>query len=263
MGQFETNPQPVERDMICQDPAGNWTTRRSGDREETQTAVVWKCLPFIRSGQNHLASHIERRRKTRQTEEEVGRQHQRMDRPGVRQVPESIGEQRKMEETCCEIICGAPVTFRWGGSEKEPLILSLESFQLLSYFHELLTKDYPSSWNTLAWFFSSVQSLDQLVRWGDMRDDSADIPFQSFLQEAPVSSSGKGRDVHSLMLSLQHFFCRPGISHPPWCPQGWFWRGSHGVWLTRSLIFRVVLNSGFYCTNLIWSENWSDQIHIL
>ena len=26
--------------------------------------------------------------KTRQTEEEVGRQHQRMDRPGVRQVPE-------------------------------------------------------------------------------------------------------------------------------------------------------------------------------
>ena len=35
----------------------------------------------------HLARHSERG-KTRQTEEEVGRQHQGMDRPGVRQVPE-------------------------------------------------------------------------------------------------------------------------------------------------------------------------------
>ena len=48
--------------------------------------------------------------KTRQTEEEVGRQHQGMDRPGVRQVPEGSGEQGKMEETGCEIICGAPTT---------------------------------------------------------------------------------------------------------------------------------------------------------
>ena len=44
--------------------------------------------------------------KTSQTEEEVGRQHQGMDRPGVRQVPEGSGEQRKMEGTGCEIICG-------------------------------------------------------------------------------------------------------------------------------------------------------------
>ena len=43
-------------------------------------------------------------------EEEVGRQHQGMDRPGVRQVPEGSGEHRKMEETGCEIICGAPAT---------------------------------------------------------------------------------------------------------------------------------------------------------
>ena len=46
----------------------------------------------------------------RQTEEEVGRQHQGMDRPGVRQVPEGSGEHGKMEETRCEIICGAPAT---------------------------------------------------------------------------------------------------------------------------------------------------------
>ena len=31
--------------------------------------MVWSCLPFIRSGKNHLARHSERRRKTRQAEE--------------------------------------------------------------------------------------------------------------------------------------------------------------------------------------------------
>ena len=40
-----------------------------------QSAVVWSCLPFIRSGQNHLARLSERRKKTMQTEEELGRQH--------------------------------------------------------------------------------------------------------------------------------------------------------------------------------------------
>ena len=94
----------------CQDPADNWTTRRPpDDRKETQTAVVWSCFPCIRSGQNHLATHSKRRKKTRQTEEEVGRQHQRTDRPGVRQVPKGNGEQRKMEKAGCKI-CGAPTT---------------------------------------------------------------------------------------------------------------------------------------------------------
>ena len=48
--------------------------------------------------------------KTRQKEEEVGKQHQGMDRPGVCQVPEGSEEQGKMEETGCEIFCGAPMT---------------------------------------------------------------------------------------------------------------------------------------------------------
>ena len=72
--------------------------------------VVWSCLPFIRSGQNHLARHSERAKKTRQTEEEVGRQHQGMDTPGVRHVPEGSGEQEKLEETGCKIIIGALTT---------------------------------------------------------------------------------------------------------------------------------------------------------
>ena len=52
----------------------------------------------------------ERGKKTRQTEEEVGRQHQGMDRPGVCQVPEGSGEQGKKEETGCKIISGALAT---------------------------------------------------------------------------------------------------------------------------------------------------------
>ena len=71
-----------------------------------QTEVAWICLPFIRSGQNRLAMHGEKRKKTRQTEEEVGRQHQGTNRPGVRQVLEDSGE----KGTGCEIICGAPTT---------------------------------------------------------------------------------------------------------------------------------------------------------
>ena len=65
-----------------------------------------------------------------------------------------------------------------------------------------------------------------------MRNDSAEILFQSFLQEAVVSSSGVGKDVHSLILlgdassisSADH-----GVAHPPGCPEGWFWRGCHDV----------------------------------
>ena len=72
--------------------------------------MIWSCLPFIRSGQNHLARHSERGKKTRQTEEELGRQHQGMDRPGVRQVLEGSGEQGKMEKAGCKTICGAPTT---------------------------------------------------------------------------------------------------------------------------------------------------------
>ena len=49
-------------------------------------------------------------------------------------------------------------------------------------------------------------ALDRLDHWGDMKEDSAEILFQSFLQEALVSRSGMGRDVHSLM-AIQHFFC--------------------------------------------------------
>ena len=127
-----------QRGSPCQDPAGNWTTQRSHDHHiEMQTAAVWSYLPCIRSGQTILQGSVKGGRiviylvcafspvshkglcirtegkKTWLTEEEVGKQHQGMDRRGVCQVPEGSGElekKRKMKETGCEITRGAPTT---------------------------------------------------------------------------------------------------------------------------------------------------------
>ena len=96
--------------------AGNRTARRPPDhRKETQAEVVWSCLTLIRSGQYHLARRSEREKKTRQAEEEVGRQHRGKDGPGVRRLPRGSGEQRNMQDTGCEVICGAPTTSRGQG----------------------------------------------------------------------------------------------------------------------------------------------------
>ena len=64
--------------------------------------MVWTCVPFIRSGQNHLARHSERGKKTRQTEEEVG-EWTGLDFAKSQRAVET-------EETGCEIICGASTT---------------------------------------------------------------------------------------------------------------------------------------------------------
>ena len=62
--------------------------------------------------QTILQGTVKGGKKIRQTEEEGVRQHQGMDRPEIRQIPEGRGEQGKMEETVCEVICGAPSTRR-------------------------------------------------------------------------------------------------------------------------------------------------------
>ena len=64
------------------------------------------------------------------------------------------------------------------------------------------------------WLCSSVQSLYQYGRRGDLRDDSAEILFQSFLREVNVNSSGMGGDVHSLMLSSGINFPLPTTVSP-------------------------------------------------
>ena len=62
-----------------------------------------------------LQGTVKKGKQTRQTEEEVGRQHQGLDRPEVRQVLEGNGEQGKMQETGSEITTGAPTTLKVKG----------------------------------------------------------------------------------------------------------------------------------------------------
>ena len=111
-----------QRACLCQDPAGNWTTRGPDHRKDTQTEVVWTCLPFIRSAQNHFARHRERGNKTRQTEEEVGRQHQGMGTCLEFAKSQRAVENRKEWGNWCEVICGAPTTLA-----KVTFIVSLET----------------------------------------------------------------------------------------------------------------------------------------
>ena len=95
----------------CQDAAANWTTRTSlDDLKETQTAVVWSCFPFIRSGQNHLARDSEMGEEDKADRGRGGKTTPGNGQVGARQVPEGGGEQENMEETSCETICGAPTT---------------------------------------------------------------------------------------------------------------------------------------------------------
>ena len=86
-------------------------------------------LKMFRSGQNHLARHSERGKTTGQTEKEMGRKHQGMDRPGVRQVPKGSGEQGKLDENFCDIICGAPTTLAVNHDDDDDLI-NLSVFDL-------------------------------------------------------------------------------------------------------------------------------------
>ena len=57
-----------------------------------------------------IAEHSERGKKTMQTEKEVERQHQKVDRPGVGEVPAGSRGQRKLKETGCEDTSGVTTT---------------------------------------------------------------------------------------------------------------------------------------------------------
>ena len=80
-----------------------------------QTAVVWSCSQFIRSGQIHLARHSERQKKTRQTEEEVGRQLQRMDALEFGKSQRAMKNRETWRQLVAKIICGAPTTLEVKG----------------------------------------------------------------------------------------------------------------------------------------------------
>ena len=110
-------PRICYKDHVTNEEVRAKIQQAVGPHEDPLTIVKrrklkWYGHVFRSSGlaKKHFARHSERGKKTRQTEEEVGRLHQGMVRPWVRQVPEGNGEQRKIEEMGCEIICGIPTT---------------------------------------------------------------------------------------------------------------------------------------------------------
>ena len=60
-----------------------------------------------------------KKKKKRWTEEEVGRQHQRVDRVEVRQLPEGCGEEEKMERAGCKAVRGGAPSDPWGLRESK------------------------------------------------------------------------------------------------------------------------------------------------
>ena len=81
-----------------------------GPHEDLLTTVKrrklkWYGHIFRSSGlaKNQLARHSERGKKTRQTEKRLEDNIKKW----TGQVPEGSGEQKKMEKTSCEVMCGA------------------------------------------------------------------------------------------------------------------------------------------------------------
>ena len=118
-----------QRGSSCQDPASNRTTRRPPyHHKETQTAVAWSCLPSVRSGQNHLTRHSERGKKISKLvgalspvgeEDKADRGRggkttsgngQAWSSPSPRGQWKTEKKKKNMEETGCEVICGASTT---------------------------------------------------------------------------------------------------------------------------------------------------------
>ena len=81
--------------------------------------------------------------------------------------------------------------------------------------------------------FSSVPWLIGMS-W-DMRDNSAEILFQSFPQEALVSSLACAGMSTFWSCPSSIFSADHGVVHLPWCLEGWFWRCFRGVWHVRTM----------------------------
>ena len=74
--------------------------------------MVWLRFKIFWFSKNNPTRYSESKKKKGQTEEEVGRQYQRVDRNGLCQLNLGSWKQDKMERVCCEFICGAPTTFQ-------------------------------------------------------------------------------------------------------------------------------------------------------
>ena len=118
IGDFWTFPTKTcdERGGSQQNPECNWNAWWSPNHgKEMETQMVWPHLNILWHGEDNSARDSERSKKERKTEEEMGRQHQGMDRNWVWRFHESSGRQGRMEKYCCNIICGAPTTSKVKG----------------------------------------------------------------------------------------------------------------------------------------------------
>ena len=110
--------QRYQRGSPCHDPTCDRTTRRPSDhRKETQTAVVWSCLPFISS--SGLADELHAilqgtvkggRRQGRQKKrrEDTTREWAGLEFAKSQRAVEN--RRKKMEKTGCEVIRGTPTS---------------------------------------------------------------------------------------------------------------------------------------------------------
>ena len=85
---------------------------RQSSPKRLHTAVIWTRLPFIRSGESRLSRHGEKGKKTRQTHQKKKRWEDNIREWTGLEFAKSqrAAENRKMEETGCEVIGGAPTT---------------------------------------------------------------------------------------------------------------------------------------------------------
>ena len=88
------------------------------------------------------------------------RQHQGMDRPGVWQVPEGSGEQGKMEQTGCKIICGAPTTLAVKGLM---MMMMMIMGKTISLKHRNCLSSYDNGVGLLQWPFKFLSTAAKMI----------------------------------------------------------------------------------------------------
>ena len=82
-----SNPGPLTYESGALPIALRGPARQTPDHgQETNAKMVWPCLKVFWFSKDHPTGHSERKKKKRQTEEEVGRQYQRKDRNGLCQL---------------------------------------------------------------------------------------------------------------------------------------------------------------------------------
>ena len=92
--------------------------------------------------------------------------HVNNDRPGVRQVLEGIGEQRKMEAVGCEAICGAPKSPAVKGQVKVNNVLRYFRFRGTSYVYLRIKPKAVSQRSLDRYYFSVLAAVRSFVLSG-------------------------------------------------------------------------------------------------